>query len=986
VDTKTFFTRVLSPTDEVVICTHKPDPTGSNPKGFFWDNGSFADLDDAVAAVQRFDKQADMTVYYSVGKFANHQYISEKTGKPRHHRYKHLATSFKALAFDLDCGADKPYATQKEGWAALKAGLLAIGFPMPMVVSSGNGIHCYWPLTSSVKAEHWEKASIALRLALDEHKVQIDVSKIHDTSMVLRPVGSHHKKQTPWKEVRCVADCPDYDPAMLFGLLKPWFGKIAASVTRPIRAGGTKGRSSVMSALLDTGDIVLDAVVQGCAQLAAIVASGGVSDAAGRPVTEPMWRATIGFAKYCTDVDGAVVAMAGKHPDFDLADSKAKMINWKATGPTTCVEFEKHCSSGCAGCPRKGTITSPAGLNKVIDIVPPPGVAAISLPGDYFMDGGKIWMDVEKEISSMAADGKKLKAMVTEKTLVCPLEMYITGIFTDYSYSSTTATLHVKYPLGNWKEHELPLGKLSSPKDLSDYLINKQIFITQQAVQERTRIYLMNYLEMVQKQAPSGADFVSFGWQDDGSFLCGETLINSPTGNVARRLKGPASRYADIICLKGDREVWADATAMLDIPQANNVAAAILLSGVGILGPVAGNATAVISFFSTKTTTGKTTCLYAANSTFGHPKALLMRSKDTSNATYKMRGVLNNMPGTVDELTMLPPEQATEMAYSFSEGREKIAMTKDRELREPAVWAGPTMVSCNISLISKYSEVMAQSDPVRIRTLEFVQDDNHFAKLAVRGAHDFFDAIEHNHGFFIPEVVEAIVTMGGARKVWEDGAAAFDKKFSFAFETEERFYKTNVVAAWIVGLIGKKLGIVRFDVTRVIQHMLDRIVALRAHAVASASDAFDTIGQFLQEHADMLLVASEEYIQGGKGKEVPQYPLPMKAVARMTLVFDAQNPVLPGSRMAINTVILKRWLTRSKDSLDRITEELGAAGALVSVNQRVTIYKGCHGQNPAQAWCLVLNMNHPRFAQAITGAKSYQPSPVALSMVAGATT
>jgi hypothetical protein len=104
-------------------------------------------------------------------------------------------------------------------------------------------------------------------------------------------------------------------------------------------------------------------------------------------------------------------------------------------------------------------------------------------------------------------------------------------------------------------------------------------------------------------------------------------------------------------------------------------------------------------------------------------------------------------------------------------------------------------------------------------------------------------------------------------------------------------------------------------------------------------------------------------------------------------VYDANNPVLPGSRMAINSAILKRWLARSKDSLDRITAELESSNALMQSGGhiRVTMYKGCHGANPGQAFCIMLNMNHPRFSDAHTAVKSYQPSQVALALVNGAT-
>ncbi len=358
-DTKHFLTRVFAQLDELVICTHKPDPTGNNPRGYFWNRGSFADIDSAVAAINQWDAEPNTTVYYTVGAFSGHAYTDDKN-KQKWYRKQEHATWFKALALDLDIGADKPYQTQKEGWAAMVAALKAIGMPMPMVVSSGNGIHCYWPLTANVGKDHWVKASTALRIALEENGVEIDTTKIHDPSMVLRPVGTHHKKQQPWKDVRCVADCPDYDAATLFTTLKPWFGKAAKLSSNALTPRAGKPKSSILSAVLNSNDVILDAVASRCNQVAALVASGGVLDAAGRDVPEPLWRASLGLAKHCTDVTEAVIKLAGKHKDFDLNSSLDKINGWNGTGPTTCAKFEQLCSKGCDGCPSRGKFTSTA--------------------------------------------------------------------------------------------------------------------------------------------------------------------------------------------------------------------------------------------------------------------------------------------------------------------------------------------------------------------------------------------------------------------------------------------------------------------------------------------------------------------------------------------------------------------------------------------------------------------------------------------------
>jgi len=121
-NTKHFLTRIFAQQDELVICTHKPDPSGKNPRGFFWNRGSFANIDDAVAAIQLWDTEADTTVYFGIGAFANHAY-TDVNGKTKWRRTQDKATVFKTLALDLDIGDDKPYATQKEGWAALRLAL-----------------------------------------------------------------------------------------------------------------------------------------------------------------------------------------------------------------------------------------------------------------------------------------------------------------------------------------------------------------------------------------------------------------------------------------------------------------------------------------------------------------------------------------------------------------------------------------------------------------------------------------------------------------------------------------------------------------------------------------------------------------------------------------------------------------------------------------------------------------------------------------------
>ncbi len=924
-------------------------------------------------------------MYFTIGGMKDHKYLGAN-GREKYYRTQEKATWFKTLALDLDIGPDKPYPTQKAGWESMNAALNAIGLPRPMVVSSGNGIHLYWPLTVPVKKELWEKASIALRMALDEKGVVIDTSKIHDPSMVLRPVGTHHKKQQPWKSVECKRDVPDYDPLSLFTILKPWAGK-AVKAAKSHRAASGK-QSSVMSAVLNSNDVDVEKVAEHCAQVRAMVESGGVTDAAGMAVLEPMWRAALGIARHAKDPEQAIILLAGKHPDFDLQDSLDKMSRYKGTGPTVCATFEQLCGRGCDGCAYKGKITTPAQLSTstTATVQTPDGEElTIELPPSYVEKDGKIYKEIKTTEESVDANGNVVTSESVEWELVSPYPMHVTGVYTDETTGESAFRLAVKYPLVGWKEADHKVGVLASiGKEFSTFLLNRQVF-TAKAVgqQERLRGYLMDYLTMVQSQAPTGQDYVTFGWQEDGSFLCGEKVLGTPSGTTERRLKGAAESYANIIRPHGERSEWIKAMEMLNEPGTNTLRSAVLLATAGILARAAGNGTLVVSIYSTETTTGKTLSLIAANSLIGSPKQLFMAKNDTANALYKIRGTLNNLPCTIDELTMMEDKHVADLAYDMSQGREKITLTKEREVRDPAVWNGPTFITTNFSLHQKFENVQSSNDPLTARTMELLQNDRTFVAPDATGSSNgyrFFDLVAENNGFAFPELVEAVLAMGGDKEVWKKGEAAFMKKFGFIFEPQERFYRTGIIAGWVLGTIGKKLGLFPFDVDGTIQYLLDYVKSFREEAVANKQDIFDTIGQFLQEHNDQLIEVTETY---GSGKEQVRVPAPERAVARVKIVSDSTNPVMPGSQLAINMTALKKWLGKSRDALDRILRELHDNGALISPRERVTIFKGCLNRNPGQAHCIIVNINHPRFIDALTGTTARAQSPVTLAVLQG---
>lgn len=939
-----------------------------------------------MANIARWDAEPNTTVYYTIGAMANHSYTDDK-GRTKWRRTQECATWFKTLALDLDIGEDKPYKTQKEGWAAMAAALTTIGMPDPMVVSSGRGIHLYWPLTEKIGRDHWVKASTALRMALEENNVVIDTSKIHDPSMVLRPVGTNHKKQVPWKPVECKRDCPDYEPVALFGVLKPWFGKVPKTAAPARKAG--KGKSSIMDAVLNSNDVIIDAVASRCAQVGALVASGGVHDAAGRPVEEPLWRASLGLAKHATDVQEAVIKLAGKHQDFDLDANMAKIEGWHGTGPTTCAKFEQLCAKGCEGCPHRGQITSPAQLSVATETTVETDAGeevVFTLPKSYVVNNHQVFREVKTEITTTDANGNEVAQEVIELDLVSAYEMHITGVYHDEKSGKSAFKLLIKYPMEGWKEKAHEMAVIAAVgKEFNTFLLDRQVYVKNIGQQEKLRGYLMDYLTMVQQQAPTGHDYTAFGWQDDGSFMCGQTIINSPVGATDTRLRGAATHFNGMVGPMGSRDAWVGAMDLLNAPGTDTIRSAVLLATAGLLGPASGNAQLVVSIYSTETTTGKTLSLIAINSMLGKPRDLLLNKKDTPNAMAKLRGVLNHLPACMDEVTTMADDEMVDMVYDLSSGREKIRMTKNGDLREPETWGGPTFITTNISVPQKVEGAQAGSEPLKARCLELPQHDRTFVTpregQAHSDAYEFFEIVSKNNGWAFPELVEAVAAMGGPQVLWDKAEASFESTFNFQFMPQERFYRTGIISAWAMGKLGQKLGLFPFDVRATIQYLLDRVQATRELEEINKVDVFDIIGQFLAEHNDQIVEAREKY---GSGVEQVTMPAPDRAVARVTVVYDDKNPVMTGSRICINAESLRRWLKLKRDGMDRIERELDDAGALIRRRERITMFKGCPRHAPGQAQCIVINLSHPRFADTLIGSSSRPQSKVTLAVLQGA--
>jgi putative DNA primase/helicase len=109
--------------------------------------------------------------------------------------------SVKSFWIDIDCGEDKAldgkgYQTKAAALKELKAFCLAYGLPIPTIVDSGGGLHCYWILNQDIAAAEWYPLANKLKqiMALGAAVLLADPSRTADIASVLRPPETHNRK------------------------------------------------------------------------------------------------------------------------------------------------------------------------------------------------------------------------------------------------------------------------------------------------------------------------------------------------------------------------------------------------------------------------------------------------------------------------------------------------------------------------------------------------------------------------------------------------------------------------------------------------------------------------------------------------------------------------------------------------------------------------------------------------------------------------
>lgn len=769
---------------------------------------------------------------------------------PKGGRTAKNAAYLKSFFLDLDCGLGKPYETQHEGLDALKLFLKATGLPKPMVVNSGRGIHVYWVLTAPVSTEEWKPLAEGLKALCAKHKLEADASVTADTARILRIPGTFNYKdaENPLQveilieaqpvSIDVLAEKFKLDPEDIFAGMqgRPFIPRQMDAMTLALM-GNYQSRFKTI--------IIKSAEGKGCNQLLHIYENQATID-------EPLWRGGLSIAQQCVDRDQAIHNLSKKHPDYSAQSTERKANETK--GPYTCATFRKLNPEPCQGCPHD--ISSPIQLGKeiveateedsIVEVAQEQGEAPVTYeipkyPFPFFR--GKV--------GGIYLRSKNADTDEDEDVLIYPYDFYVVKRMRDPDRGlSLLMRLHL--PKDGVQEFIIPLTNVLAKDRFRDTIAEHGLAVLGKK-QDALMTYITRWVEELQATTEAEQARRQFGWlEDDSAFILGDKEI------CADEIKysPPTATTLPLVPMfkeKGDFHIWKDVVNAYGRDQMEAKAFAFFMGFGNVLLKFTNLEGYMLSLKSQGSGSGKSTILHAVGSIYGHPKEPLMRVKDTYNQKLQRIGTFQNIPILFDEMTNMPPEQKSNLAYDITEGRAKnrLKSQENAERLNITKWATGLITTSNRSIRDDLLSIKAfpEGELMRIMELHIFNDPNddpqwsrqHFNRLYDNYGHAIYPFMQYVIGH-LPEVIEFI---GKIQTMIETAAEV---------KSQERYWSAMATIAIVGGIISRNLGLHDIDHKPVMKYIVNHIKNSRLENKMLMLESSDFLGNFLQRKYHETLV------------------------------------------------------------------------------------------------------------------------------------
>lgn len=765
-------------------------------------------------------------------------------------RLKTNVLNLKAFWLDIDCGPDKAlpnpktgkpkgYATQEEGLQALKDFCRAKNMPKPILVSSGRGLHVYWPLKEAIARELWEPVAAKLRTVCNEHGLHVDPA-VFEVARILRVPGTLNFKDDPPTPVEVIHGAKPHTLEEIVGVL-------GIDMPKPPIPMPSRPLSDLAKSLLDNTTSRFSKIMrrslnkEGCDQLADCYVHR-------TELEEPRWFDALSIAHHCVDRDVAIQRMSEGHPDYDPATTEAKTQH--IVGPHTCAVFERNNPGGCDDCKFKGKIKSPILLGK--EVIAAPSTSTVEIEGEryqipefpfpYFRGvNGGVYRNMDGE---------------QDPLLICKMDLYVVKRMND-PVEGDVVVVRLHTPKDGVREFIAHYSTIAESNEFKKLLAKKGL-LTSRKQFEAIVEYMIRSADVSMDRDKAEQMRMQFGWADnDSKFIIGDQEVtvdgvyHSPpspvTASIAAQM-GPVGSY----------EKWKEVFNLYDLPGHEPHAFAALTAFGAPLLRFLGQKGAIINVIHPRSGTGKTTILHMCNSVWGAPDRLCAVKEDTLNAKIMRLGVMNNLPFTIDEMTNMSAEAFSELAYNMSQGRGKDRVkASSNELRANLTsWQTISLSSSNASFYEKLGTKKNSPDGEMMRLMEYKIEQADV--LDPEYAKQMFDhQLLNNYGHAGPRYAEFLINNAEyAQKKVLSVQNKIDRELKLT--QRERFWSSLLASNITGGLLAKEADIISWDMKRIYNWSGEELKTMRKDTDAPVLDVASTIGDYINRHMQNILVVDDK--------------------------------------------------------------------------------------------------------------------------------
>jgi hypothetical protein len=911
---------------------------------------AFNSIEAMASALQQFDQRPDITVYHACAAYKEpYVLVDEKGEAKKKYRVPQNNRAAKAFWIDLDVGADKAekgkgYPTKNAAWAAVAGFCKTQGFPLPLVVDSGGGVHCYWPLTEELPPATWKVDAAKFKAVLGHFNVLADPTRTADFASIMRPVGSNNKKQNPWRPVVVKREAGPYTPQEIEDALDEIIDRNA--IVFDVMAALPPVHNGLNDDLTAHSypDIPCDAdlMANACSQARAMRDTQG-------DVEYEHWRGVVGLLTFCKDGREVAVQWNARRAEtgHGQTDVLTKYDTWNS-GPATCDFFAKINPGGCEGCAHKGKVKTPLMLGRAEPEPAPATVEEVVVAPTPAQPKEDMVEEVviPEDLPGYQWQGEQMVRFVRDKDGMLeafpfsPYRFYLTTriMSADGSFS---ARVRMHLPNKKVRYFDLPTAVLSAGgQDLIKELGKYELTLTnnKDAIVHITA-YMKDSLNRLVQTTEEVNTMTTFGWKGDDAFLLGDRLYKAD-GTVAKVILGgmAASQAKVFPPPKESAQLWAEGIDYMYNRQDMECMQYALCSGFGSLLSVFGEDLykgIPLALTSAKSGKGKTTVCRAALYAFGQANDLMINGKDgsTMNARSALMGVFNNIPMLVDEITTIKPEALSPLLYAASNGKDKVRQVSRGGtvgLADVNTWSMSMYMTANKHIGAALGTLQANTKAEANRIMELKLDSYSIPELDRRQVDEASRKMEKAMGAAGEAFIRWIVANAdNIRERVHQKNDEVTKLNNYLTIPEYRYFRQHVVCTLVAADIMKEIGLVGFDI-EALTHFACALVTTvveDAERYNEVSDS-DALNHMISAMSTAIIVTNQYREKGdARGNEsVRTHQTPLGRY----IMGDTTGNEPEAGRLYLSKKAAREWCMTNRVDLDSMIRDAKQKGWVVS--------------------------------------------------------